>query len=291
MSTVDPAALSDTPDGQLLDELLTRAKLYTRTADYWELLKFVARMPHLAPFNVMLLHLQKPGIRYAASEKEWLKRFGRTVREGARPLLILWPFAPVAFVYDLQDTEGPPLPDAVNPFRAIGPVTDAEYAAMVKQLAKIQIEVLPQDAGDGSAGYIRVVRRAISSKAYSHYRILVNRDHLAPVRFATLAHELAHLYLGHLGGDAKLHVPDRRGLSDQQAELEAESVSYLVCARRGVANASEAYLATYVSTHTTAADLHLYQVMRAAGQVELALNKPARNKPQKPADQLSLGLD
>jgi hypothetical protein len=274
-----------------LDELLTRAKLYTRSAAYWELLQFVARMPHLAPFNVMLLHLQKPGIRYAASEKEWLKRFGRTVREGSRPLLILWPFAPVAFVYDLQDTEGAPLPDAVNPFRAIGPVTDAEYTAMVKQLAKIQIEVLPQDAGDGSAGYIRLARRSPSPKVHSHYRILVNRDHHAPVRFATLAHELAHLYLGHLGGDAKLHVPDRRKTSHEQAELEAESVAYLVCARRGVTNVSEAYLATYVNVHTTVADLHLYQVMRAAGQVEMALNKPSRSKPESSDVQLSLGLD
>ena len=35
------------------------------------------------------------------------------MKEGACPLLILWPFSPVALVYDVDDTEGEPLPDSV----------------------------------------------------------------------------------------------------------------------------------------------------------------------------------
>jgi hypothetical protein len=53
-----------------------------------------------------LLHLQKPGLRFVASKLDWKRRFNRTITEGARPLLILWPFAPVALVYDVDDTEG-----------------------------------------------------------------------------------------------------------------------------------------------------------------------------------------
>ena len=64
-----------------------------------------------APFNAMLLQVQKPGLTYAASAADWRLRFGRKPKEGARPLLILWPFAPVALVYDVMDTEGEDLPD------------------------------------------------------------------------------------------------------------------------------------------------------------------------------------
>ena len=52
----------------------------------------------------MLLQVQKPGLTYAASAWDWKTRFDRTIKEGARPLVILWPFSPVAFVYDVLDT-------------------------------------------------------------------------------------------------------------------------------------------------------------------------------------------
>jgi hypothetical protein len=50
----------------LLDKLLTDSRLYTQTKDYKDLLAFVVRLRNFAPFNAMLLHIQKPGIMYAA---------------------------------------------------------------------------------------------------------------------------------------------------------------------------------------------------------------------------------
>jgi predicted SprT family Zn-dependent metalloprotease len=108
--------------------------------------------------------------------------------------------------------------------------------------------------------------------------MFLNRNHQAPVQFVTIAHELAHLFLGHLGQDIKFHVTDRRGLSHDQVELEAESVAYLVCARNGVKSASETYLTNYVKENTTITDVDVYQVMRAAGQVETTLNLGRRTK-------------
>ncbi len=93
----------------LLDQLLADSRLYTRSADYKALLDFVVRLRNFAPFNAMLLQVQKPGLTYAASAYDWRERFGRTPKEGARPLLILWPFGPVVLVYDVLDTEGDPL--------------------------------------------------------------------------------------------------------------------------------------------------------------------------------------
>jgi Zn-dependent peptidase ImmA (M78 family) len=57
------------------------------------------------------------------------------------------------------------------------------------------------DAGDGSAGKIRVAKLAKTNKDRTAYEIFINRNHTAPVQFATLAHELGHLFLGHLGDD------------------------------------------------------------------------------------------
>src|SRR5207253_8093173 len=71
----------------------------------------------------MLLHVQKPGLSYAASERDWQERFGRLVKVGSRPLLILWPFGPIALVYDVQDTEGRDLPKDVACFVAQGAMT------------------------------------------------------------------------------------------------------------------------------------------------------------------------
>jgi hypothetical protein len=51
----------------LLDQLLTDSRLYTRSKDYKDLLDFVARMRNFAPFNAMLLQVQKPGLGFAPS--------------------------------------------------------------------------------------------------------------------------------------------------------------------------------------------------------------------------------
>lgn len=87
----------------LLDQLLEDSKLYTKSKDFEELLDFVVRLRNFAPFNAMLLQVQKPGLSYAASARDWRERFGRFPKEGARPLVILWPFGPVALVYNLLD--------------------------------------------------------------------------------------------------------------------------------------------------------------------------------------------
>ena len=130
---------------------------------------------------------------------------------------------------------------------------------------------------------IRVVKRASNDNEVTQYRMQINRNHVAAVQFATLAHELGHLFLGHLGPDKKLKVPARVPLDHPQRELEAESVAYLVCGRNGVRSKSETYLTNYVETNTTVDDIDVYQVMRAAGQVEALLGLASRTRHDRPA--------
>ncbi len=251
----------------LLDRLLTDSRLYTKSKNYKELLDFVARMP----FNAMLLQVQKPGLRFAASAYDWKTRFGRRPKEGARPLLILWPFGPVALVYDLMDTEGAELPRDVWSFYARGPVTEDMIVSFRERLSKKNICWCWVDAGDERAGLIRVISRPPNDEDATVYRIHINHNHPPATQFATVAHELAHLFLGHLGPDKKLNVPERTAPDHSQMELEAESVAYVVCARNGVESASEAYLKDYVDHNTTVDQIDVYQVMRAAGQAEALL--------------------
>ena len=98
----------------MLDQLFVDSRLYTQSKDYKDLLDFVVRLPNFAPFNAMMLQVQKPGLKFAASAHDWAERFGRTPKPKSRPLLILWPFGPVALVYDELDTEGRELPRDVQ---------------------------------------------------------------------------------------------------------------------------------------------------------------------------------
>lgn len=272
----------------LLDNLLNESRLYHSSKDYKELLDFVIKLPNFAPFNAFLLNVQKPGLRFAASKYDWRTRFSREVKEEARPLVILWPFGPVAFVYDVDDTEGDPLPDSVlHAFRATGSLTKSQIVEFQFLLSRQGIELKLIEYGDAHAGHIQtgqkqegakpqkegteIIERSTDAKNRPAYRVRVNGKHDPNVQFVTLIHELAHLYLGHLGPDKYLKIGDRYSLTHAQVELEAESVAYLVCQRNGVESNSEAYLADYVKTHTTTDDIHFYMIMKAAGQIETVL--------------------
>jgi hypothetical protein len=61
----------------LLADPLESSRLYHTNKDYLELLNFVSRLRNFAPFNAMLLQVQKPGLTYAASAWDWRTRFNR----------------------------------------------------------------------------------------------------------------------------------------------------------------------------------------------------------------------
>ena len=89
--------------------------------------------------------------------------------------------------------------------------------------------------------------------------------------FVTLAHELGHLYMGHLGADKKLAIQDRCRIKHRMREIEAESVAYIVCSRNGIECRSQKYLNGYVERVETTEDLDIYAITRAAGHIERLL--------------------
>jgi antirestriction protein ArdC len=101
-------------------------------------------------------------------------------------------------------------------------------------------------------------------------------------RYASLAHELGHLYCGHLGTPDARWWPDRAGLHKDTEEFEAESVAFMVCARLGIETTSSGYLAGYINSHRETPAISLECVMKAAGLIE-SMGKGQLEPRKKPA--------
>jgi hypothetical protein len=257
-----------------LDELFRSTLAYRRSTAYLDLMKFIGRFPKYAPYNCFLLHTQNPTVSYVATTGQWRIRFGRTVKPEAHPLVILAPMGPVAFVYDLVDTEGEKLPrELEQPFETSGHVPESVWvrtklnceqrdriAVLTRQFSLFQAGA----AMTNNSRSVLVRPQNLPAKRVVH----LNGEHTRGQHYATLVHELAHIHCGHVGGDPEGWWPDRRGLGASRIEFEAESVAYLVCSRLRLETNAERYLAWYAGKNETIPDISLEIVLKMAGYIE-----------------------
>ena len=258
-----------------LDELFHEVGVYRQSKDLKELFDFIKKFPKIAPFNAFLLHIQKPGSQYVASASEWRERFNRTIKPGARPLVILWPFSPVRFVFELADTDGKaPFPEKLlKPFQTNGTLDRFALQRLVRNLPRDGVSYHEADHGTGSAGFIEVAKGDVTQdagkkKAKVLYYLVVNKNHSQEEKFATIAHELGHLYCGHLGTPNESWWPDRREEHINVREFEAESVAWLLCERAGIKNPSAEYLSRYLNENAQIPTVSLEDILKAAGMIE-----------------------
>ena len=54
-----------------LDKLFDEVGAYRSTKEYSELLHFIRRFRKYAPYNAMLLHVQKPGSQFVTTAADW----------------------------------------------------------------------------------------------------------------------------------------------------------------------------------------------------------------------------
>ena len=138
-----------------LDELFFKSAKYKNSKEYLSLLKFINRFPKISPFNAFLIHAQNSGVQVVLSAKQWEKQ-GRKIKYNARPLVILIPFGPVNFVYDIADTEGADIPDyLINPFSTTGNLNPSIYHQTVISCEKEMITIIEYDMHKASAGYAK----------------------------------------------------------------------------------------------------------------------------------------
>ncbi|GGB61808.1 hypothetical protein [Fictibacillus barbaricus] len=265
-----------------LDKLFYDIGTYRESNDIKRLYEFVKKFPSIAPYNAMLLHIQQPGSLFVASAVEWQKRFNRTINPGARPLVILRPFGPVSFVFELGDTTGDSFPEKLlNPFKVEGKVHETIFNNLLNNLKCDGILYCESEHGTSSAGFIeknysntkkKIVRGKKEILVKILFNMIINRKHPVETKFATIIHELAHLYCGHLGSNDLKWLPNRRNLTINEEEFEAESVCWLVCERMGIKNPSAEYLENYLNENRYIPNISIDTVLKAVANIESMIN-------------------
>jgi hypothetical protein len=270
-------------DSLTLDELFRRSLLFRSSKKYIELLKFIRKFKNYSIYNNALVYLQNPNVTYYATASHWWKKFNRKVKEDARPMVILAPMTPVLFVYDLIDIEGPNLPERlINPFETKGEFDVKKLELTIENLSRDKIKVLKKPFSFLHAGsavkyhFLDPVRNA-SSKVEIH----INSELNEADAYAILCHEIAHIYLGHLGNDKDEWWPNRRKLEHHSKELEAESVAYLVCYRFGLKTKSEEYLASHITSEDDMKLISVEKVIKTAGLIERMGTKKLSQRKEK----------
>jgi hypothetical protein len=243
-----------------LDELFAASATYRMSQNFFDLLNFINKFPSLSPFNAFLIHMQNRGVELVMTASRW-KKHGRQIKNESRPLVILVPFGPVEFVYDIADTEGDPIPDIlINPFSTVGDLEISVFDRTIRNCLKDNIKYLENQMHKTSAGYASGPHNGV-------FRIVVNITYPLINKYSTLIHELGHIYCGHLGVlNESWWKP--RILGDKSVEIEAEAISYLVCKRRGLQTTSERYLCEYIKENEELPPISLDVILTVAGYIE-----------------------
>jgi antirestriction protein ArdC len=230
----------------------------------WERWLRAQRSFHRYSFsNVLLILRQCPDATQVAGFHRW-HELGRFVRKGERGIAILAPvtrrvdadddsdaaglpvvtgFRP-AYVFDVGQTDGEPLPEIARRLDGDDP------AGVSVRLEKVAAELGFSVTDTQLPGE----RNGDCSHALRRIRI---RDGIAPAqRVKTLAHELAHAILHEQFED--------RGL----AELEAESVAYIVC--HELALDSSAYSFGYLAIWGRSGDEATRAITASGGRIATA---------------------
>lgn len=209
------------------------------TGDSWqEFLDHTDKFHHYSLNNQMLVLVQRPDATQVAGFNKW-KELGRSVNKGEKAIWIQAPmivkkktddgederrvigFKPVP-VYDVAQTSGKPLP---HPPLVISHEQGQAPARMAEDLAE-QIKGHGYTVSFEDLGASQTAQNGYTAPGTKVVAINANRS---PAQQAlTLAHELAHIELGHT---ERMH--DYHGNQRPTMEVEAESVAYVIGRRYG----------------------------------------------------------
>lgn len=258
-----------------LDLLFTEIDTYRSSKFFKRLIEFCARFKTLAPYNAMLVRFQMPGARYVLTSAEWRSRYHRGVKAKARPLIILVPFGPVNFVFDIKDTY-PLSPDDPNTTEQILKAMENPYAThgefnrqylhfLENNLQYHGIAYNPNwETGSTVAGelkplpnsseymkvYIPFRKGEFSVQSKAHYVLSTSSDGQEGQTLATIAHELGHLFCNHLPAPKGWkHAWTERDIESDAKEFEAEVVSWFICDRLGIKTPSHEYLSGFLKSN------------------------------------------
>ena len=259
-----------------VDEMFAASTRLRNSRNFMELLHFIARFPNYSAFNGLLLYLQDSSASYVATARTWAKKFCRRPGLKARPLVILAPMAPIRFVFDIRDTEGPPVPlDLITPVESSQQLSGKVYMNTQLNCSHHGIAVFEKtlnhdakDTADRITPALRKQYKDLNIERDTSYLIHLNVSQNLEDKYSSLVHELGHIFCGHLGIDRYAWWPERDDLNISSEEIEAGCVAYLVSRRLGLRACSEKYLSTYTGIDQKMPTFSLNAILQAVSYVE-----------------------
>ena len=260
-----------------IDDLLKRSWLFKGSADFKKFIDFISGFHHYSRYNTMLVYIQNPNVTFFGGASYWKKKFTRTVKNDARPYIILAPNGPVMLVYDIFDTEGTETPEEFlesglgrKPFEVVGRLDKSTLEYAVDEAKKWGVKIAIKPLSYFNAGYVTTI-----FSRNGGIEICLKDGLTKEERFSVLIHELAHLFLGHTGhkslvynGREKPTTLLNRKLSRTAEELEAETVSYLICHKLGLESRSAEYIAGYIKDEDDLLQFSYEIVIKTADKIE-----------------------
>ena len=234
---------------------------------YKDYLTKMSQLNNYSNRNLRLILAQNPEARQVASFKQWKENFGRYVKKGEKALRIFkpmtkikkdennqpildknWKPETVTFfglvpVFDVSQTEGKEMPKAAEVKEQL---TDLDYANLYRALMAIakenDVSVRFEEMENNKHGYYSVPENQIVLRS--------NEMNKAQI-IKTFLHEMAHAELHHADN------PQKENLTRSTAELQAESVAYVVSSYYGIDTSEYSfnYLSGWSADKETLADL------------------------------------
>ena len=259
-----------------VDEMFVASTRFRNSQNLMKLLDFIARFPNYSAFNGLMLYIQDPAATFVATARVWAKKFGRQPGQDARPLVILAPMAPIRFVFDIRDTEGAPVPSELLKSVEIENQLSAKIYSNTQHNCAIQgiavSETAMSHTAEGAADRItpalRKQHKDLNFPKNTSYLIHLNKTLSLEEKYSSFAHELGHIFCGHLGIDRYAWWPERENLNISAEEIEAGCVAYLVCKRKGLQTCSKKYLSNYADANREMPVFSLNAVVQAVNYVE-----------------------
>lgn len=276
-----------------IDNLFDATNRYRKSKEFKELLEFCRRFHYLSAYNAMLVQIQRPGARYVNTASWWFKNHNLRIKPIANPMIILVPFGPVAYVFDVSDLEGDniaKLPKSIiNPFKTNGTISNNKLNSLISNLKYFGVKFKYANYGNQLEAKIQYLKHSTKSEHIisnqknsfnitlpEYYLISVNQNSNNEEVFASIIHELAHFFCEHLKApnDKWWQV---RSLDINVEEFEAETVAWIICERNGIKNPSDIYLSGYLDNNNTIPEINLECVLKTVNKIE-ALLKPINIK-------------
>jgi hypothetical protein len=238
-------------------QLLEQVAKLTSSQEWRAMLTVAARFHTYSPNNVLLIAAQQPDATRVAGYRAWAQ-LGRQVRKGESGIAILAPVLRrrdpgtaevaaqatppvtdkavsgsrvlagfrVTHVFDVSQTDGPDLPD-IRPELLDGGSPLGLWSDLYDQVEAAGYTIDYADLGPANG-----------RTDFTEQSVVLHTARSGAQLTKTLAHELAHI---------DLHAPESRpdGLTRDRAEVEAESVAYVVTAAHGLR--TEDYSVPYVT--------------------------------------------